>query len=265
MNIPPKKSIKNELIYPKVSVITVCYNNALTIERAVLSVKSQSYKNIEYIVVDGQSSDLTFDIVKKFSFVDKLISEKDSGIYDAMNKGVSFASGEIIAFLNADDFYKGSNIIEQVVKKMLSSQLDAVYGDVDFFAPKNVNKIVRRYSSKNFSSKKLAYGFMPAHPALFMKKNIYKAVGRFNIKYRIAGDFDFIVRAFQNNNLRYLYVPEVFVSMQTGGISSSGIKATLTLNKEIMQSCQENGIDTNWIKLISRYFVKIFEFMSFSF
>lgn len=263
LNEYPKRKKTAGLINPKVSVITVCYNSAATIERTICSVKNQSYKNIEYIIVDGKSNDSTIQIVKKFSCIDKLISEEDSGIYDAMNKGISAASGEIIAFLNADDFYKKSDIIEKAVKKIISAGLDAVYGDVDFFSPIDTNKILRRYSSKFFSPRKLAYGLMPAHPSIFMKKKIFKAVGKFNINFRIAGDFDFILRAFKDNNLRYLYMPVVFVSMQTGGISTRGLKSSIILNKEIMQSCKKNGIKTNWAKLISRYFIKIFEFRGF--
>ena len=252
--------VKNNLETPKVSVITVCYNSALSIERAIRSVESQSYRNIEHIIIDGLSTDHTFEIIKKLDCVDKVISEKDMGIYDAMNKGLSLATGEIIAFLNADDFYKNAFVIEKVINKFKKYSLDAVYGDVDFFSSKDLNRSVRRYSSKNFSPKKLAYGLMPAHPSLFMRKKIYNEVGEFDVNYRIAGDFDFIARAFKKNKLNYQYIPEVFVSMQIGGISTRGIKSTFILNMEIMQSCLKNGIDTNWIKLISRYFIKSLEF-----
>ncbi len=264
LNKYTKRQKTTRLINPKVSVITVCYNSAATIERTIFSVKNQSYKNIEYIIVDGKSHDSTIQIVKKFRFIDKLISEEDAGIYDAMNKGISAASGQIIAFLNADDFYKKPNIVEKAVKKIVSAELDAVYGDVDFFSSNDTNKILRRYSSKFFSPKKLAYGLMPAHPSIFMKKEIFKVVGKFDINYKIAGDFDFILRAFKDNHLRYLYIPEVFVTMQNGGVSTRGLKSTIILNKEIMQSCIKNGIKTNWARLISRYFVKIFEFIGLS-
>ncbi len=248
---------------PKVSIITVCFNSAKTIERTILSVQNQTYKNIEYIIVDGKSNDSTLQIINKFNFIDKFISEEDVGIYDAMNKGILLASGEIIAFLNADDFYKRSDIVEKVVKKLIADKLDIIYGDVDFFRPCNINKITRRYSSKIFSPKKLSYGLMPAHPSLFVRKKIYMKIGNFDATFKIAGDFDFIARAFKIEKLRYLYIPEVFVSMQTGGISTSGIKATVNLNREIMQSCLKNNIKTNWLKLISRYFIKIFEFTGF--
>ncbi len=246
---------------PKVSVITVCYNSALTIERAIRSVESQSYKKIEHIIIDGLSTDHTFEIIKKLDCVDKAVSEKDSGIYDAMNKGLSLATGEIIVFLNADDFYKNALVVEKVMNVFDKYSLDVVYGDVDFFSPNDISKIVRRYSSKNFSPNKLGFGFMPAHPSLFMRREVYENVGDFDIDFRIAGDFDLVARAFKNKDLRYKYVPEIFVSMQTGGVSTQGLKSTLLLNREIMQSCLKNSIKTSWMRLISRYLVKSLEFI----
>lgn len=254
-----KAAIKSNAL--KVSVITVCYNSASTIERAIKSVESQSYKNIEHIVIDGLSNDRTFEIVKKLGCVDKAISEKDSGIYDAMNKGLSLATGEVIVFLNADDFYNNPFVLEKVMSEFNEFSLDAVYGDVDFFAPNDIKKTVRRYSSKIFSPKKLAFGFMPAHPSLFMRREVYEKVGGFDINFRIAGDFDLVARAFKNEDLHYKYIPEVFVSMQTGGVSTQGFKSTILLNREIMQSCLKNSIKTSWVKLISRYLIKIIEFI----
>jgi glycosyltransferase involved in cell wall biosynthesis len=247
---------------PLVTVITVCYNSALTIERALQSVASQTYKRIEHLIIDGGSNDGTLEILRTWhSKPLRLIIESDRGIYDAMNKGINLASGNIIAFLNSDDFYKEKDIVEMAVEKLISNKLDLIYGDVDFFSPKDLYKVVRRYSSKNFSPQKLAYGFMPAHPSLFIKSNVYKKVGTFDINYKIAGDFDFIVRIFKDEKLRYEYIEKVFVSMQTGGISTKGIRSTIILNIEIMQSCLKNNIHTSWIKLISRYLIKSLEFI----
>ncbi|CEN55992.1 glycosyltransferase family 2 protein [Candidatus Methylopumilus turicensis] len=245
----------------KISVITVCFNSAKTILNTISSVESQSYKNIEHLIIDGGSSDGTIELLKKARGNIKYISEPDKGIYDAMNKGLLLATGEVIVFLNADDFYKNKFVVEKVMKEFDKSNLSAVYGDVDFFAPNDIKKSVRRYSSKIFAPKKLAFGFMPAHPSLFMRREVYEKVGGFDINFRIAGDFDLVARAFKNEDLHYKYIPEVFVSMQTGGVSTQGFKSTIFLNREIMQSCLKNNIKTSWVKLISRYLIKIIEFI----
>ncbi len=250
----------------KISVVTICYNSAATITDTLASVAAQSFADVEHIIIDGASKDGTQDIVKHYIENNTgphqiiFISEHDKGIYDAMNKGVARVSGDIIAILNADDVYAHENVLAQIAEKMAGGNIDALLGDVVFFRPEAPQKFVRRYDSSFFSPQKLAYGWMPAHPAMFMKKSVYDRVGPFNISYRIAGDFDFVARAFAGGALRYLHVPEIMVRMRAGGISTAGWRSKLLLNKEVLRSCRENGIATNIFKILSKYPAKLLGF-----
>lgn len=242
-----------------ISVITVCYNSAATIATALQSVASQSWPNIEHIVIDGGSDDGTLDIVGSFPHLAQVVSERDKGIYDAMNKGLMRATSDVICFLNADDYYSSPLVLAEVAAEMQNHHLDALLGDVVFFHEGNPQRIVRRYRSDRFRPDRLAWGWMPAHPALFLRRSVTERVGSFKTNYRIAGDFEFIVRAFHGNNLRYRHVPKVFVNMQTGGASTAGIKSKIRLNREVLRACQENGIRTNMLKILSKYPAKLLE------
>ena len=245
----------------KISVITVCYNSAETIERTLKSVRNQSYKNIEHIIVDGASVDETLEVIKsEGSSIVKFLSERDGGIYDAMNKGIRLATGEVVVFLNADDFYKDFNVLARVAAVMQAEELDAVYGDVEFFRPGQQDSVVRRYNSGRFAANRLGWGWMPAHPALFVRRVLFERYGMFCTDYRIAGDFEFIARVFKHTELRHRHLPESLVCMQMGGISTSGWRANLMINCEMMRACRANAIPTNWFKLLIRYPFKALEF-----
>jgi len=246
----------------KISVITVCYNSAETIAHTLQSVRGQTYGNVEHIVVDGGSTDNTLMVVAvEGSHVTKLVSEKDNGIYDAMNKGIRIATGDVVAFLNADDFYKDADVLAEVALAMQTEQLDALYGDVEFFRPGQQNVVVRRYNSRRFTAGRLGWGWMPAHPALFVRRVLFERYGTFRTDYRIAGDFEFIARVFRHPELRHRHLPESLVRMQTGGISTSGWRATLQLNREMIRACRANAIPTNWLKMLLRYPFKAVEFI----
>ena len=246
----------------KISVITVSYNSARTLERTLQSVADQDWSNVEHIVIDGGSSDGSAEILNTFrTQLTHMVSEPDSGIYDAMNKGLACANGEIICFLNADDHYASSNVLSKVAMKMQVRNLDALTGDVGFFHEKYPRKLIRRYRSAGFSPKQLAWGWMPAHPALFLHKKVVLRVGEFRTDYRIAGDFEYILRAFHGHNLCYEHVPEVLVHMQTGGASTSGWRSKVLLNQEVLRACRENGIQTNMLKILSKYPAKLMEIM----
>jgi len=246
---------------PLISVITVAFNGAATVEKAIRSVIEQTYSNIEYIVVDGGSSDGTLDIIHKYEEkIDYWISEKDAGIYDAMNKGVQLSAGDMVAFLNADDFYKDPGVLARVAKVMQAEQLDALYGDVEFFRHGNQDDVVRRYNSGRFTAGRLGWGWMPAHPAMFLRRALFERYGLFRTDYRIAGDFEFIARVFKHPELRHRHLPETLVRMQMGGVSTSGWRATLQLNREMMRACRANAIPTNWLKMLVRYPLKALEF-----
>jgi glycosyltransferase involved in cell wall biosynthesis len=247
---------------PVISVITVCYNSCRTIERTLRSVASQSWPKVEHIVIDGSSTDGTRDILSRLQpQLAYLVSEPDNGIYDAMNKGLDQVSGDIICFLNADDEYASSDVLTRVANEMSRYGLDGLLGDVAYFAPGRPDRMVRRYRSDRFRPDKLTQGWMPAHPALFLRREVYCRVGKFRTDYKIAGDFEFIIRAFSRTRLRYRHVPEILVNMQTGGASTAGFRATLLLNREVLRACHENGIATNMIKILSKYPFKLLEFL----
>lgn len=244
----------------KISVITVCYNSHKTVARALKSIVDQDWKDTELLVVDGGSTDGTGEILKRFSDdIDYMVCEPDRGIYDAMNKGLKHATGDVVCFLNSDDKYAIPTVLTLVASRMQEEGLDALLGDVAFFRAACEDKFIRRYRSDRFTPEKLASGWMPAHPALFLRREIFERVGNFNISYRIAGDFEFIARAFSQMNLRYSHVPEVLVHMQSGGVSTSGLGAKVKLNMEVLRACRENGIDTNIFKLMGKYPLKVLE------
>ena len=245
----------------KISIITVSFNAEASISATLLSVANQTYKNIEHILIDGGSVDGTMNLVKEHGkHLTHFISEPDEGIYDAMNKGIELASGDVIGFLNADDVYSHLNILEEVARQMVD--VDACFGDVVYFSPLNPEKVLRRYSSAGFSFDQLAWGRMPAHPTLFLKKFIYERFGHFNTSYKIAGDYEFMARVFKGSEIKYRYIPKVLVKMGIGGISTRGLKSTILLNQEVLRACKENNLNTNLFKLLSRYPRKLFEFIS---
>lgn len=235
----------------KVSIITVCYNSAKTVKDTIESVKKQTHSDIEYIVIDGGSTDSTREILNSYvDVIDILVSEKDQGIYDAMNKGLALATGELVGILNSDDVLADSSIIARVVDA--SKNVDGVYGDVGFY-DFTLTKKTRHYSSRNFHKSKFSRGFMPAHPSCYLKKELIKRVGFYSLDYKIAADFDYLVRAFLLSNSSFHYMQEEIVKMREGGVSTSGISANFLLNKEIIQSCRKNGLSCSWLSVLSKY------------
>jgi glycosyltransferase involved in cell wall biosynthesis len=254
---PPRPGIE-----VKVSIITACYNSARTIAAALESVASQSYPGIEHVVVDGGSTDGTLQVVRAHGArIARVIHGPDRGIYDALNKGVAASSGDVVAFLHSDDVYRGPGVIEEVVQRMSAESLDTLYGDVAFVRGDDLDRVVRVYSSRHFRPSRLAWGWMPAHPALFVSRELFRRYGLFKIDYAIAGDFEFVARIFANPALRYAYVPRIFVKMRMGGSSTKGLKSTLILNREVLRACRENGIPSNYLKILSKYPAKALELL----
>jgi len=246
----------------KISVVTVSYNSVTTLERALKSVAEQDWSAIEHIVIDGASTDQSMKIIESYrSLLAHVVSEPDKGIYDAMNKGMDLASGDVVCFLNADDHYSHKRVLSTVASQMLEHRLDVLMGDVGFFHKQNPQRLVRRYRSDRFQPKRLAWGWMPAHPALFLSRQVVQRVGRFKTDYRIAGDYEYIVRVFHEHEVRYRHLPEVLVNMQIGGASTGGFRAKLRLNREVLRACRENGLQTNILKILSKYPEKILEFL----
>jgi len=246
----------------KVSVITATYNRETTIVRALSSISSQTYNDIQIIVVDGASQDNTISVVSPMlSDKDILQSEPDLGIYDALNKGLALADGEIIAFLHSDDVYFDKHIISTVAKVFSDNSIDVVYGDVCFFSGSNVMKTKRQYRSDELSEKNLAWGKMPAHPAIFIRRRVYEDVGYFETDFSIAADYEFLCRLVRYTDVKSLYLPQILVRMQFGGASTGGIRNSILLNKEVLRAIRKNGIYTNIFMLLSKYPSKILQFL----
>jgi glycosyltransferase involved in cell wall biosynthesis len=247
----------------KITVITVCYNSADTLSDALSSVASQSWPGVEHIVIDGGSSDGTLAVIERHrAGLAKVVSEPDAGIYDAMNKGLRLATGDVIGFLNADDVYAGNWVLAHIARAFLDGQgMEAVFGDVEFFHAGNPTKVVRRYRSEGFSPSRIAWGWMPAHPTLFLRRELFMRFGLFCPEYRIAGDFELVARMFGRGMLTYRYLPEVLVRMRVGGVSTGGVRNTLLLNREVLRACRENGIASNWFKILSKYPAKLLEYV----
>ena len=244
----------------KVSIVTVVYNGAATLATAIDSVAQQDYPDIEYIIVDGASQDDSVKVAQQYpETVSKLISEPDQGIYDAMNKGIGMATGDIVGILNADDLYADSSVISAVVQGIQESGADTLIGDLVFVPAENLEKVVRFYSAKSFSLDRFEKGDMPPHPTFFVKRELYKRLGNFNTDFRITSDFDLMLRFLYIAKVSFVYLPKVMVKMRMGGLTNSGLSSKIKLNREIHKSLNANGIPTSIFKIYSKYFTKIFQ------
>jgi glycosyltransferase involved in cell wall biosynthesis len=244
----------------KVSIITATFNSSAHIADCVKSINDQTYHDIEHIIVDGASKDNTLDIVNSTpNRVRKIISEPDKGIYDAMNKGIQAATGDVIGILNSDDFFTSDDVIQTVVESFNNYAIDALYGDVHFVSPDNLSKSVRYYSSSVFKPSLFRFGFMPAHPSFYMKKECYDKYGLYALDYKIASDYDLLIRYLYKEKIKYKYIKKDFVTMRTGGVSTENFNSRVTLNKEIVRACRKYGIYTNMFMLSLKYLYKIFE------
>ena len=244
----------------KISVITVAYNSAHTIARTIESVTRQTYTDIEHLIIDGQSTDKTKQVVNEQCHPRLIFnSEADSGIYDAMNKGVERATGEVIGILNSDDFYANENVLSEVAEAFLTAPtLDVVLGDVDFVRSGDLEKPVRTYRASGFKTWMFRFGFMPPHPAVFVRKTAYARVGSYKIDYKIAADFDFLLRLLLKDGAKYKATGRHWVRMLTGGASTSGWRSNFVITKEMQRSLLENKVFSNIPMLLLRLPVKFF-------
>lgn len=247
----------------KISLITVTFNSDLTLRDTIQSILNQTFSDIEYIIIDGLSKDNTVDIIRKYEpqFQGRLkwISERDNGLYDAMNKGIRMSTGDIVGIINSDDFYHRRDIISRVAEAFKNEETQAVYGDVRFVNPDNLNRTVRYYSSRNFSPNRFRYGFMPAHSTFFTYRRYFEEFGFYKIDYHIAADYELLIRFLYTHRLKAKYLSLDFMKMRTGGASTASIKSNILLNKEIVRACSENGIWTCMPLLFLKYFIKVFE------
>jgi len=242
------------------TIITVSFNSQNTIRHTLESIANQTYTNLEHIIVDGASKDNTLKIIAEFPHVAKVISEHDKGIYDAMNKGIRAASGDVIGILNSDDFYPCNTILEEIMSEF-TGKVDATIGDVAFVRPNNLHKIIRYYSAKKWRLDRFEWGYMPPHPAFFLRKKFYEKYGLYQIDYKIGSDYELLIRMLYRHQLNYKYIPKQIVTMRTGGVSTESFKSRYILNKEIVRGCAENDISTNMLKLSLKYFRKVFEYL----
>jgi glycosyltransferase involved in cell wall biosynthesis len=244
----------------KVSIITAIYNCAGSIATTLQSVAQQDHDNIEHILIDGGSTDGTLAIVEaNRSRVARLISERDNGVYDAFNKGLRQATGDAIAFLNSGDTYTSVGVVSRVAKALSCDGVQAAFSDVLIVDAQDPRRVIRRYSSRIFSPKCMAYGFMPAHPSLFLRREVYRRVGEYNVEFRIAADFELCLRVFLTTGTKYRYLDEAMVRMPTGGLSNRGWRSKLAITREMQRACAMNKVKTNFAKLCLRFPVKFLE------
>ncbi len=225
------------------------------------SIKEQSYADIEWIIVDGGSTDGTVDFIKQNEeSIGQWISEPDAGIYNALNKGIALATGHIIGFVHSDDFLSGPKVIEGIHQQFEQSGSDGVYGDLNYIAAKNTSKIIRKWRSKSFRQRNLNYGWMPAHPTLFLRKSVYEKHGLFDESFRIAADYDFMLRVLQDNSLQFRYHPKVITHMRLGGASSASSNLKKKMGEDL-RAMRKNNLPYPWLTLVFKNFRKLGQFL----
>lgn len=246
----------------KISVVTATWNSGKTLQDTIDSLLRQSYTDVEHVIKDGGSTDNTIYVIKKneeYYSEKKIIwvSERDGGIYDAMNKGVEMATGDVIGILNSDDFYTSDDVLSRVAKEFEAHpELEAVYGDIHFVKPEDLGKCTRYYSSKSFRPWMLRFGFMPAHPSFYVRREVYEKYGLYDLQFRTSSDFEWMVRLFAKHHIRTKYLPMDFVTMRDGGESTAGMEAKRKVNNDIVGSLKKHGIFTCGVFKYVRYAIK---------
>jgi glycosyltransferase involved in cell wall biosynthesis len=245
----------------KISIITTTYNSAGTVVDTLRSVEHQSHPDIEHIIVDGGSTDNTLDIVSGFRHVAKRISEKDGGIYYAMNKGISMAAGDVVGILNSDDVYVNAGVIARVAREFSDPNIQATYADLQYVQQNDLNKIVRTWKTGIFNKKNFYYGWMPPHPTFFVRREVYNKVGLFDISLRSAADYEMMLRILLKHEMHTKYIPEVIVKMRSGGISNASFRNRLMANREDRLAWKKNGLQPYFFTLYAKPIRKISQFL----
>jgi glycosyltransferase involved in cell wall biosynthesis len=250
----------------KVSVITAVYHNQAFIKDAIESVLSQKQVELEYIIVDGGSNDGTVEVVKQYgNRINHFISEPDEGVYFALNKGIALATGDIIALLHSDDFYTHPYVLSQVVEAFSSSKCDAVYSNLYYVRGLNTNKIVRLWDSGEYTPNDFYKGWMPPHPAFFVKRDLYQKFGAFNTSLKSAADYELMLRFIHKQNIRLCYIPKFFVKMRTGGTSNRTLFNRLRANLEDRKAWHINGLKPKWYTLLLKPAIKLRQYRFFAY
>ncbi len=246
----------------KVSIITITYNSELTLAETLDSVINQSYQNIEYIVVDGKSTDRTLSIIQsRKNKISKIISEKDNGLYDALNKGIAMATGDIIGFLHSDDFYTHTQVIEHVASAFENSKADALYADLWYVDREQTDKVIRTWKSGNYKHGQFLNGWMPPHPTFFVKKECYQKYGVFNLDFVSAADYELMLRFIHKYHIKLVYLPEVIVKMRVGGKSNISLKNRWKANQEDRKAWKINQIKPYFYTLYLKPLRKLIQFL----
>lgn len=245
----------------KVSIITATYNSAATVADTLASVASQTYPEVEHLIIDGVSKDETLTIVKQFNHVSKVVSEPDKGIYDAMNKGILLATGDVVGILNSDDFYAGDAVLSQVAKAFEKTGCDAVYADLDYVDQHNVQKVIRHWKAGSYKENAFLWGWMPPHPTFFVRRTLYEKFGNFSLELRTAADYELMLRFIHKHGIRLEYIPGVIVKMRDGGASNASITSRLSANKADRKAWEKNGITPYWFTLYLKPLRKLGQFL----
>ena len=240
-----------------ISLVTISYNSSKTIKETLNSVNNQSFLNLEHIIVDGKSTDNTLEICKNFTHISKIISEPDRGVYDAFNKGLKLASGDIIGFLNADDIFNNKHALQKIADTF-DKQTDCVFANLDYINNKGIT--VRKWRSNPYKKEAFKKGWMPAHPTFYCRKAIYDQLGGYDNSYDIAGDFELMLRFLEKNNIRSKFIDQTLVKMRVGGISNSGFASKIKIIKEEIRAFKQNKIDYSLPKYLIHKVLKIKEF-----
>ena len=247
----------------KISIITATYNSAATVQDTLESVLRQTNKDYEYLIIDWASKDGTMNVVKQYEpqFEGRLryISEPDKGLYDAMNKGLRMATGDVVGILNSDDFYTADDALQVIADAFANNDIDATYGDIHFVNDDNLQKCVRYYSSSVFRRPLMRFGLMPAHPSFYCRKSVYDRYGYFDTSYRIAADFENLLRLIFINRIKTKYIQKDFVTMRTGGASTAGIGSRTKIMHDHLRAMRQNGVYSNAFLLSLRYIYKVWE------
>ncbi len=247
----------------KISIITVVYNNEKTIQDAMQSVLGQTYKNIEYVIIDGSSKDNTVNLIKEYK--DQLghfVSEKDNGLYDAMNKGIQACTGDVIGILNSDDLYQDSQVIAAVMEEFKNDKvLDIVYGDLVYVKSNDTNTIVRNWKSKEYYKRFFENANVPPHPALFVRSKVYKEAGLFDLQFKLAADYELMLRMFKKHNFKSKYINRLIIKMRLGGATNQSYTNIVNQNKEILKAWKVNGLQAPFYLMPLRIIKRLSQFI----
>jgi glycosyltransferase involved in cell wall biosynthesis len=248
----------------KISLITVCWNAEQFVSQCINSVLSQKYNDVEYIIIDGNSSDATLSIIKSFEKgIVKLVSESDEGIYDAMNKGIALATGDVIGILNADDFLADDTVLERIAEKFIESGADVVYGNLWYVDRTNLKKVIRKWISKPYTKNLFQWGWMPAHPTFYVRREIFKRYGVYNLDFKSAADYELMLRFMYKKQTKSIFIDYLLVKMRVGGVSNQSLKNRISANLNDLRAMRLNGIKWPWMTVFLKPIRKLSQFFNF--